>query len=67
MPSLEKSETVPSGEETSWQDISLDPNDLMPKEVKQKFNDTNKAFAAVFRSDLPKYNGAFGVCEAVLS
>ena len=58
---------TPPPEETSWKDISVDPDNMMPPEVKSMFDTTNETFAAVFRSDLPKYNGAFGTCEAVIN
>ena len=54
-------------DETSWREIILDPDCKLSAAIKAKFTCTNKSFAAVFQSDLPKYNGAFGRVEAVIN
>ena len=67
LPKHDATPAASSPDETSWQDITVDPDNMMPSEVKDLFNNTNEMYAAVFRSDLPKYNRAFGVCEAVIN
>lgn len=53
--------------ESSWKDITLDPDNILTSQVKEKFNDINRNFSQVFQSDLPRYNGCFGRVEAVIN
>ena len=63
----EESNKLPKEKESSWLDIILDPDQVLPQSIKKLFHDTNKEFKEVFNSELPKYNGKFGRVEAVIN
>ena len=54
-------------DEPTFQDISLDPDGLLPQQVKAIFAKTNERFSQVFQSDLPQYNGCFGTVKASIN
>ena len=49
----EESSKLPKEKESSWLDIILDPDQVLPHSMKKLFNDTNKEFKEVFNSELP--------------
>ena len=49
----EESNKVPKEKESSWLDIILDPDQVLPQSMKKLFHETNKKFKEVFNSELP--------------
>ena len=51
----------------SWHDVIVDPDNILPKDIVDKFKSLNQQFSVVFQPDLPAYNGAFGRVEASIN
>ena len=47
--------------------ISVDPDSMLPSDIKQRFVDINKQFDSVFNPSVSRYNGASGNIEAVVN
>ena len=52
---------------SSHHDIVVDPDNVLPADVRNRFTEINSLFSRVFQPDLPRYNGAFGRVQAVIN
>lgn len=65
-PHIGSTSVVTNHTEHNLQQISVDPDSLLPADIKSQFISLHKEFSSVFNSKIQCYNGALGPLQAVV-